>query len=734
MNQFPRIFLLFFLLLALCVPQASARLLGEVEWGYAHFEQSGGGDDYSASHFTQRYSMLYDMQGLLGGGRLGAYDLGLGAEWATFDSDFDGEELSRDAFKLLYEGHVQIAPGALPFRLNAYSYDLRKMSFGTSSMSGLINPDIVSDLYNGQTIISGVQFMAGIRNGSYLGQYRDILSQWPRLLVDYRDVYHRDLKARNPQEYRDSNLAFVSLNKKDNWFHYRLHTHTDYQRPEENSSESVIMLGTIDHTLKRQWINLTNWIRISVDGSYTVTEETWDDRETNRFDVNFFTTMQRNGFSGGSYANLQRVQRGDFLEHTFDLPIYLSNRINPDTNLRSTFELWRNKETRSIWSEELSEDAYYARALLEGNQRGRVLVTPSMEMELHTGDVGEGEAVRGRVEVSSNPKRRQNPAWHGMGSLARFGGVGEDNEDTSLWEGELSGSTDFRLGNTMRIGGQQYLLYGSGSYESRVTHFMSSASAGGFGRYSSRDSQTVDGSLLRSETNLYFEHTSPARVQNRFQLNYKFEDGDAHRLYNLELTHQLSYQSRWWRVRFENLYATGDDVNSNTSPVSDLGQSFIQSSRAGRFEHRGLVEFLPNNYWRARLEESYYWGEDSAGQKSQFITVRQSVQRTFYTFGGLRRKRGEVSQSVLYEHYLNDNDRQAVTFTLTGDYYPNTWWRLGASLDYYYRDFATDTLFYTLTTGIDFPMFMVDFRYRYGAEQDTDVVAHRYEVNVRKTF
>lgn len=736
MNQLPRIFLLLLLLHALDAPQAMARLRGEVNWNYAQYERSGGSEeDLSASHFTQRYSVMYDLRGLLGGGRLGFYDFGLGAEWAAFDSDFAGETLARDAFKLLYQGRLQIAPGALPFRLDVYSYDLSKMAFGRSSGGfNLVSPDIVTDLYNGQTIISGVQFMAGIRNGNYLGRYRDVMARWPRILVDYRDVYHRDLKARNPQEYRDSNLAFVSLNKKDNWFHYRLRTHTDYIDPTEDSRESIIMLGTIDHTLKRQWINLTNWIRISVDGSYTVDEQTWDDRETNRFDVNFFTTMQRNSFSAASLLNLQRVQRGDSLEHTFDLPVYVNNRLNLDTTLRSSFELWRNKETRSTWSEEISEDAYYARALLETNQRGRVLVNPSLEMELHTGDVGEGEAVRGRVEVSTNPKWRQNPAWHGMASLARFGGTGKDDEDASLWEGELRGGGSYRLGNTMRFGGSQSLLYGSGTYETRATHFMRSRSAGGFGRYSGSDSQFIDGSLFRSETNLFVEHTSPARVNNRFQLNYKFEDGDAHRLYNLELSHQLNYQTRWWRVRFDNIYVTGDDVTGNTAGYGELGKYFIQSSGEDRFEHRGLVEFRPNNYWRARLEESYYWGKDSGGQTSQFVSVRESVQRTFYTFGGLRRKRGEITQSIDFEQYLDGNDRQAITFTLAGDYYPNIWWRFGGGIDYLYRDFASDVLFYTLTTGIDFPKFKVDFRYRYGAEQDTDLVAHRYEVNVRKTF
>lgn len=719
----------------MCVPGALARLDGEIEWGYANYDESSdSGDDLSASHFTQRYSVLYSMKGLLGGGRLGAYDLGAGAEWAAFETDLNGQDLDGDAFKLLYNGRLQIAPGALPFRLDVYSYDLAKVGFGTAWRGGLLSPDIVTDLYNGQTIVSGIQFMAGIRNGSYLGKYRDAISKWPRLLVDYRDVYRSDLDARVPQEYRDQNLAFVSLNKKDNWFHYRVHTHTDYQRPINDSKESVIMLGTIDHTLQRQWIDLTNWIRISADGSFTKTEMNWDSRETNRFDVNFFTVMQRNGFDAASFPNLQRIKRGDELEQNLEVPVYVNNRINLDTNLRSSFELWRNKDMRPGLIDDENEEAYHTNVLLQTNMRGRVQVDPSLEAEIHTGNVGEGEAIRGRVEAYSNLKRRNNLNWYSMGSLALFSGSGDHDENTSLWESELKGGTSYSLGRSMRVGGEQYLLYGSGTYDSRSTHFMRSASAGGFGNNSYTDSRFVDGSLFRSTTNLYFEHTSAARVQNRFELTYRFQDSETEQLYNLELAHRLDYRSRVWRVTLENLYTTGDDVDSRAPGASSLGAVFNDTTAAEQFQHRGIVEFHPNIYWKNRLDATLYWGHDASGQSNQYLMATQSLERTFYTAGGFRRERGHITQSLVYEQHQNGNDRQAVVFSLSGEYLPTSYWRLGASMYYYYKDFASNSMYYTLTTGLDFPLLQVDFSYQYGIRDEDNVVAHRYEVNVRKTF
>lgn len=735
MANVSRLLLLFSLLSLLSVSQLWARLNGAVEWEYANYEESyDSGASRNGAHFTERYSLLYSMHGLLSGGRLGGYDLAAGAEWAAFDSEFTDEDFSDKAFKFLYEGRLQIAPGGLPFRLDAYSYDMAKVSFDASAHNGFIYPGIVTDLHNGQTIISGVQLIGGIRNGSYLGKYRDVLAQWPRILVDYRDIYRRDLKARVPVEVRDSNLAFVSLNKKDNWFHYRVHTHTDYQNPEEDTRDSTIMLGTIDHRLQRQWINLTNWIRLSVDGSYSVSEEKWRNLEGNRFDLNLFTSMQRKGFTANTLASLSRVRQGDnSLEQTLSLPVYASNQLDPDTTLRSTLELWRNKETRLSWTEDQSEEAYYGKALLEANQRGRVLLSPSLEMELATGYDGDGQALRGKIEARSNPKRRENPALFGMAALASFSGSDENDEDTSLWEGELRGGGDYRLGRNKRLGGTQHLLYGTGVYASRLTHFMRSSAAGGFGDRAGSEAQFVDGSFFRSKTNLYFEHSSAARVQNRFELEYEFQRGDVDRLYSLELTHRLDYQSRWWRVTLKNSYATGDETSRDAPNSGTLAQSF-NSSTEWRFEHRGIVDFRPTNYWKVRFEESLVWGEDAVGNQHKLFTARQDLTRTFYTFGGQRRKRGEITQSLHFEQYMNDVSRSSMIFSLTGNYYPTRFWRLGSSAHYYYRDYAGNSIYYTLTTGLDFPKFKVDFSYRYGAGEDDNVVAHRYEVNVKKTF
>jgi len=751
LNKLCRTYILLFLLLALCGSNVWAQLDGEVEWGYAHYETSS--DDSAtleASHFTQRYSLMYSKTGLLAGGRAGFYDVGIGAEWGSFSTEINDVEFDNDAAKILYEGQIQIAPGGLPFRLNAYSYDTARIQFNRNNGNypvgidsqiitpySLFNPSIVTDLNNGQTIVSGVQFMAGIRNGSYLGKYRELLSQWPRVLVDYRDVYRRDMTSNSPQKYRDRNLAFVSLNKKDNWFHYRIYNHEDYLYQDRDSNETVILLGTIDHTLKRQWINMTNWIRISTDGSYTESVTDWDRYDSKLYSLNFFTTMQRKSFSASSFANLQREQRGGTIQSTLDIPSFLNSNLNPDTSVRSSLQLWRERETRTDdrigESYDRSEDAYHGTIHLEGLKHSRVQIDPSIEVEVDTGDRWEGNAIRGKVEAYSNRLRQQNITWYGMASLAKFDGTDQLLNETDLWESELQGGVSHRLRN-IQIGADQTLLYGDGNYTSQTTRYMHAQTANGFHNSTVETSNQMNGTLFRSETTLYAEHTSPSRVRNRFQIYFKYQDQNGEKLDNLELSHRLAYQSRLWRVDMENSYATGDDSNYQVPSSGYLGSVFDARPFEDQFQHHSTVKFSPNNYWESSLETTATWANGHSGERNLLLQVEQEVERSFYASSSVRRRLGTISQSLIYEQFKDGVDKRAIIFSLAGNYYPTSYWRMGARVFYNHYDYRADITTLSLMTGLDFPLFRLDLSYDYGFVADSNIVAHRYEVNVRKTF
>lgn len=740
MRKFIYIVSLSLLVLFCALTDVAARIDGTAEWNYAHFEQDGGGQTAVGSHFKHSYSLMYSAKGQLAGGRAGYYDLGIGGEWGGFDSTVGDQDYSNDTYKLLYNGALQIAPGALPFRLTAYSRDLTKISFDQASSyfpdyigRTLISPNIVTDLQNGQTISSGIQLVAGIRNGRYLGRYRELMSKWPRLFVDYRDIYSRDMKSKVKRHQRDSDLAFVSLNKKDNWFHYRLYKHKDYMDPINNSTEEVLLLGTVDHLLKRQWINMTNWIKISVDGSYTELKRAWDERTHERYDVNLFTEMNRPNIRVFSALGMHRKRLGGSVDRVLSLPVYAHKRIRPNTDLNAVVRYYQDHYTQDNLSTDTDEKAYYGQARLRLLENNRFVVTPSMEVEVNNSTEGSFEAVLGRVEVSNvrrSSKQRLN--WSAMSSLGHHRASNDSGGDAGLWEGELQGNADYRLTSRTRVGGEQYFLYGQGSsLGGGGTRYLSPKSTAGFKVNSAPGSQVLDGALLRSSTTIYLDHTTSSRINNRLSSFYQFEDSDVQQLYHFELVHNLNYQSRWWRIRLENFYMVGDSVDNASGNTSGslLGQGVV-NSKDEFFRHKSTFAYTPNMYWKSKVGVTYFWQPVS---NSQLLQVKQELKRSFSSAYSNRRKVGEITQSLTYELTMNGANRSAAQFSLYGDYFPSRNWQLGMGVDYYYNDYSSDVLYYTLTTGLKFPLFMVDFSYRYGASSD-NVVAHRYEVNVKKKF
>ena len=116
-SQFLLSLLLLPLILCGAVFPAWASINGSVEWNYVDYDiDKKKGKDHKATSFFQRYSVMHRQAGILGGGRLGSWNLGLGAEWAAFETEIDDKTYDTDSFKVLYNGDLFVAPGAMPFR------------------------------------------------------------------------------------------------------------------------------------------------------------------------------------------------------------------------------------------------------------------------------------------------------------------------------------------------------------------------------------------------------------------------------------------------------------------------------------------------------------------------------------------------------------------------------------------------------------------------------------------
>ncbi len=744
------------LLLLLCLDLqatlgfAQSGVSGHLEWRYGRHEAEENGEEvYDADWLTQQYSLVYRTDGVLSKGRMGNYNLALGYEWNALDGEVNGESTDVSAGKFLYEGDLLIAPGGLPFRLHIYSRDLVPSTFVEASAGGLFEQLPTDDFFidwtvvglnNGQQTITGFTLFAGSSSSDYEGPLKEALVNVPRLLIDYQQSYVKDLKSLTPYHYRDRNLAFVSLNKRDNWFHYRVYDHSDFINPNNDFIEKAYILGTIDHTLQRKWVRLTNWIEFSADGSFLTTSQLAPGQSPERsFDLNLFSVARRQGWEVANFTNFNRTTNSGGLSKELEVPIFATKALDPETTLRMRFIA--EKESRIFFSsdDEKDRDVAFFSNRIEALQRQRWNLNGQLDLERKEGDQREGVAVRTLVELLNNRSYRPEYDLFASYSLAHFGGRRDLADDTDFWEQELVGSLETDLALSYRTGVTQRFLHGSGNLDGNVTEHIVPRSVSGL--VLSNDQELMrEGSVFRSTTTWFGEYRSAARLSSRLELTYDYLKDEKGAEDILVASHRLRYDSRKILVSLQNRLVMGDHrVSEAGVGASDLSAS-VSGDIDRSFETHFFSAWYPYRWVDASLRADHELRQSDAGDLNQFF-VEQRLQYNYFQRGGSGRKLFTVAEEFEWERVSSGFDvtRTARTFTLAGEYFPTLRTLLGLRLRYRYlepEDAGAITAY--LTAGVNFEKLQISLDYAYGTREEGALVAdrkeHRWEVKARKIF
>jgi hypothetical protein len=388
--QITIILLVLFSFVSLLAGRSEAALLGEIELGYRSFNsEKNGVEVVDANTFYQRYSLMYEKTGRLMNGKLGAYSLALGYEWGSFDTTIRSSTTeinpSISAGHILYNGNLLLAPRELPFRFKAYSRNLDRISLIENTVNELndysmLYPNIITDLRDGMHTISGATLMLGVSNGLTNG-YNSIFKEVPKIYIDYRDEISNDTKGQQKVDTRLQKLAFVSLNKKDNWFHYRTTRFYDYINSANNTFEEQYQLGTVDHTLNRQWITLTNWIKISTDGQFTkATSYNIYAGDTKTYDLNLFATAVRENWEGSTYGNFSRSMDNQGIQYTQRVPIFLKGKWGLDNEWRVRTSYDEKKSPSGLYTFSDNQDIT-VQAQMDTFRRSLFTLIPNVSFE-----------------------------------------------------------------------------------------------------------------------------------------------------------------------------------------------------------------------------------------------------------------------------------------------------------------------------------------------------------------
>ena len=728
-----------------------SKLSGTIGLDWASYRHEDGGDDVDGSHFFQQYSLLYKSKGVINSGRAGKWDVALGYEWNDLSSELDDISYDETTDKILFQGDILFAPGGLPLRVHAFSYDMHQSlpySDTRGDFGALIDPGIFTTIENGQHISTGITLLAGIKNGSYLGEYRELLSQFPKLLIDFREELVRDTERRDQVHYRMRDLAFVSLNKKDNWFHYRHQDFKDYEDPNNDYTQKTFLLGTIDHMERRQWINLTNWIKISTDVSLTQYEETlrpWEQEDTYAF--NLFSLARRSNYEVSNPASFRRSARDTKVESSLYFPVFASGALDSQSlwrlmlvGNREEDEYFASGTSDRFGTADRSEDTLYGRFQFETTRYAGYVLTPEIALETNKTSDEKGNAARVGFEMRTNDVYRKSVDWLVSYDLTWIDGEDKEDDTVSYWGHELLASLKHRASSGTTMGVTQGVLFGYGDKDRLATTYITQRSLNLDGQATAPLEESSDDSYLGSYTTAFLELSGNRPMLNRFEAVLIYEKEDSTEEHLLELRHLLTSNRPKSTLRMESVFRTGDDIKSslNTNNVSDPWGSLRDVDMT--FSHSTEMSYRPNRAWEARGTATADW-ISGAGDDAYVFSVEQETRYSLYQMGGLSRKILEAYQLFDYEHTWGPSTSWYSKLELGIDWSPFRRVLFGGNVTLEYYDLYEQTeIGYELYAAVDYQKFRAKTAYEYRQlDYDDDsstpkVKDSRVSVSVQKIF
>lgn len=783
MRRFP----LLLLLLTLALTAGTAHALQRVVEGSATLkmqEYSAESERVSekATSFSQQYTVMLSQRDTFFNGRGGAYTLMTGYEINLLDPTLerngvrDTTVASISTRKFYYNGDLVLAPGGLPFRLSLFARDTKKSTFldnaqhvsfntglqadtvGNTSFGHLITPDIDTDISNGTQKTVGGTLLIGIRNGSYLGEYRDLLSQLPRILIDYKQATTKDLHSTFSKTHmRTRDLAFVSLNKKDNWVHFRMKDHSDYLRPQNNTMTKQVLIGTIDQHMTRQWINLTNWIKLSGELSYLIDDRVEEDPKQT-YQMNMMVLSRREEIASSIISQFSRENDGRFVTYKSEIPMILSIDHNRDTALRSRV-VYEAQERSFLEGQMLSVDDPWAgvdagasdfRDLYLDNQlelqRSQpVVLKTRLELESRSNSGRkEGLAVRLGGEILSNNRLKQSLNWLGGYALTTTSTTLDTPEGGGVFvQNDLYGRVDKDLSRNLRVGGRTSLSLGSGEGRQSLGFripTMEDGLRGGSGS-GERVDNDYSGMLTRGDLNLYLDHRYQ-RLANRLDLNFEYFTAADVTAQQSSLRHTLSFNEIKHRLDWSSGVVIGDNSGSSRSVGFDfVGEAPLStSSQNMSWDSRVNYHYDPNRSAALTLLGVIGGTQGDAGRSA--YKVGEEFTYRIFTANGIIRRLAEISEEIGYERVSAavDDRNSSIYARLKAIYFPTKYLHLKIRSEIV--DHLSGGSLQQINAGevgFNFQKFKVlasysQARKEWESEIFSEINERRWEVEVRKIF
>jgi len=735
---------------------AICQLSAEAELNYVNLDvRDNSNQRLSAHSLSQRYSLLYQTEGRLVDGRMGRYNLALGYDWSTFDttikSTSGSENPQGSRGHILYRGDILIDPKEMPLRLTAFSRDMNRSIFSEDS-SNLLGtqignsltgtPRIVTGIMDGQHIDSGATLVMGVKNGMSNGN-NELLRHFPMLMLDYRDLVNRDLNSSAPINDRLSRLAFVSLNKKDNWFHYRLVTYNDYINPLNNYKENQIQLGTVDQTLQRRWVDFTNWLQVSADGQLTrrtngISTTGLSAANFTEFDLNLFGSARRSDWEARTFNNFNRKKEDDGrITYRTTVPVYANGSVSADTAWSTRFSMKEDHDNRDNRFSDIS-GGYR----VDTFKRSSFTLSQQLELEHASSNSLDLFVISAAAETTSTARFSRAVSLGASYKVRNYSYGGTANSSDFL-DQTIRATASYTPTNKTRLSLSQINRFTSGTSQ-YVSSEVQGATVVTPQYVNPRNNQGLNGSSYQSITALAFAWTPLPRLNiGLFATEDIYAPQDAPRSYQTVITQTTDYYSANLKLSSANSFSF-DNVQPTTN-----SNSLTSRNRADYTFSRNLDSHVSVTYNKAFDNST----------ETDVLNVEQGLNYYYYRINGVTRKLFEINESADHTKgnstftnspsiapdafftpgttiiTTNRNSNRNTNISLGAKYYPVRQLLLAAGSRYsFFNSFNDYTLTWYGSIALNYRLLQASLDYIYGTAKADGRIERKVTANVRKVF
>jgi hypothetical protein len=701
-----------------------AAMDAEAELGYVDYRSEAHGAKASASGFAQRYALMYSTNGAFSGGTDGYYKASLGYEWGSMQTKIampgSDQSLSVSDGHAVYNGELRYRPRNLPLFLKLYSRDLHRMNFNRNAdafvLGGdpVLHPDLPVDLVGGGSrITNGATLLLGFGESTVSsGLTGSVFDDLPMLNVNYYDLMVRDLESLTPRHSTQRNLR-VSLRKGGNYLHYFLTRDDDFLLPSASSSEKRYMVGNIDSTLNRTWIDLTNWIKVSVDGAYIRSTGPLYSAPT-RYDVRVFGQLARNTWNASLYSSLSRSVYSDHVSYESRNPLYANGTLGSSADWQSNIRYEVRKDVG------INNLLYYrsdAMAAMRLNTFKRSQFTLAPRLMVESVEVNNVKGLILDLNLESASTRRYSDALSLIGSYDVRWEKYEGGADSMSIVHTVDGRAIYAPSGAFKAELRQQLSAAGGERQDLGQEaFLQSSIGGGT---SSNQLTKPQGGYLLSATSARGDWNITPRFSVAAMLDEVVQQVDGIGVESSTgIRSSVRYTGADIRIDGALQYARIDKTDQGSTDLSATAN----------------ITYTPSQVVYSALRLRLHTIDYDSGSTDTDVMVRQELNYAYFPGSGMRRKLLDLSEALIHE----TNRGFTRTSLLVGTkYYPLQ--RLYLALDGRYTlrhapendsEFAGSG-----EIGVVYSKLQASLNYSYGRRTGADSrVEKRLAANVRKQF